>query len=611
MRFDICRFHTLLLALALCGVFARAADQEEPILGRAGEAPITERAFRERFELTPGLYRQRGARRETDKQEVLYSMIAEKLLAQEALARRLDADSLYQRALSEVTKLLARDALYRREVSDKVVITDAELQQGIRRARKELRVKFLFLEDSSDAAFIRSRIASASDFDRVSLDSTISAYRDTATILWGDADTTIEEAAYSLARGAVSKQLAAGQGFYIMTLEQSSPNARFASLDAATQREQVLSVLRRRKEQVRTAEYLRTTLKEGSAYSPPSTFSTFARAVGEVFAENGSSDPKGAQLTTEMGDQVRLRCSAILADTILVAGWTAWNVNQVTDLLVQRGFIIAGDAKRRAARRLYDVFWEWSSQELLAQEALRRGLDRSPEVQRDLAPWRDHYLAAMMKARAAAGSDVTDEEVYRYLAGRDAAAPMPRVKVRELRTATLDAMSEALTALEEGMPFEAVVQRWTSDSEARAANGVTPFFAITDRQPVGMLAARLQVGERYGPVRDSTGYVYFELLEKRNSADPGDTTAAAKFRDARAELMSLKARRQVSLFLAKAGQERGFEAYTDRLSQVKVSNVPMLTYRFLGFGGRMFAVPFVDPQVEWLTLEPPSDLVVP
>ena len=610
MRFDIRRFRTLLAALALCAVFARAADQEEPILGRAGEAPITERAFRERFELTPGLHRQRGARLESDKKEILYSMIAEKLLAQEALARRLDADSLYQRAISEVTKLLARDALYRREVSDKVVITDAELQQGLRRARKELRVRFLFLDDSSDAAFIRSRIASPSDFDRVSLDSTISAYRDTATILWGDADTTIEDAAYSLARGAVSQPVAAGQGYYIMTLEQSSPNPRFASLDAATQREQVLAVLRRRKEQVRTAEYLRTTLKEGSAFSPPATFRTFAREAGEVFAEKGS-DPKGVQLTPDMGEQLRRRCSSILSDTILVAGSTAWNVNQVTDLLVQRGFVIAGDARRRAARRLYDVFWEWSSQELLAQESLRRGLDRSPEVQRDLAPWRDHYLAAMMKARAAAGTGVSDDEVYRYLAGRDSAAPIPRVKVRELRTATLDAMSEALTALEQGEPFDAVVRRWTSDPDARAAEGVTPFFAITDRQPVGMLAARLRVGERYGPVRDSTGYVYFELLERQDSPMPDDTTAAAKFRDARAELMSLKARRQVSLFLAKAGQERGFEAYTDRLGQVKVSTIPMLTYRFLGFGGRMFAVPFVDPQTEWLTLEPPSDLVVP
>jgi hypothetical protein len=332
--------------------------------------------------------------------------------------------------------------------------------------------------------------------------------------------------------------------------------------------------------------------------------------VGDVVAEKGS-DPQGVQLTPEMGEELRRRCSQILADTVLVAGSAAWSVDQVIDQLVQKGFLIAGDAKRRAGRRLYDVFWEWSVQELLAQEGLRRGLDTAPDVQESLAPWREHYLAAMMKARAASGTEVTDEEVYRYLAGRDTAAPIPRVRVRELRTLTLEAMGEALSALDGGMSCGQVVDRWTSDAGARRTQGVTQLFAVTERPPVGMLASRLEVGERYGPVLDSTGYVYFELLEKQNAAATGDTTAAARFRDARAELLSLKARRQVSLFLAKTGQERGFEAYTDRLKRVKVSDVPMVTYRFLGFGGRMFAVPFVDPQVEWLTLEPPADLVVP
>ena len=395
-----------------------------------------------------------------------------------------------------------------------------------------------------------------------------------------------------------------------MTLEQSSPNPRFTSLSPDVQREQVLSVLRKRKERVRTSEYVRSALKQGAAYSPPGTFRTFAHEVGEVIAEK-ESDPKGVQFTPEMGEELRRRCARILPDTLLVAGATAWTVDQVTDLLVQKGFVVAGDARRRTARRLYDVFWEWSSQELLAQEALRRGLDAAPEVQEALAPWREHYLAAMMKARAAAGTDVSDEEVYRHLASRDTAARVPRVRVRELRTGTLEAMSEALAALEEGMPLAEVVQRWTSDEAARKARGVTPLFAITERPPVGMLASRLEIGERYGPVRDSTGYVYFELLEKQASAPPGDTTGAAAFQEARKELLSLKARRRVSLFLAKVGQDRGFEAYTDRLGAVKVSNIPMLTYRFLGFGGRMFAVPFVDPQLEWLTLEPPSDLVVP
>jgi hypothetical protein len=161
------------------------------------------------------------------------------------------------------------------------------------------------------------------------------------------------------------------------------------------------------------------------------------------------------------------------------------------------------------------------------------------------------------------------------------------------------------------MPFIQVIERWTSDADARKSQGVTPLFAITERPPVGMLASRLQPGERYGPVRDSASYVYFELLERVDSVTPGDTAAVSRLQEARAELGSLKARRQVSLFLAKLGQDRGFEAYTDRLREVKVSAVPMLTYRFLGFGGRMFAVPFVDPQLEWLQTEPPSELVVP
>jgi len=35
-----------------------------------------------------------------------------------------------------------------------------------------------------------------------------------------------------------------------------------------------------------------------------------------------------------------------------------------------------------------------------------------------------------------------------------------------------------------------------------------------------------------------------------------------------------------------------------------------MTFRVLGFGGRMFAVPFVDRQIEWLNVEPPKGKIV-
>ena len=44
---------------------------------------------------------------------------------------------------------------------------------------------------------------------------------------------------------------------------------------------------------------------------------------------------------------------------------------------------------------------------------------------------------------------------------------------------------------------------------------------------------------------------------------------------------------------------------------VRVTPLPMLAYRLLGFGGRMFDVPFVQPQTDWLNEEPPKEVILP
>jgi len=44
---------------------------------------------------------------------------------------------------------------------------------------------------------------------------------------------------------------------------------------------------------------------------------------------------------------------------------------------------------------------------------------------------------------------------------------------------------------------------------------------------------------------------------------------------------------------------------------LKVSPVPMMTFRLLGFGGRMFEVPFVEPELDWLNVDSPGGDVLP
>jgi peptidyl-prolyl cis-trans isomerase C len=598
--------NTFLLAvlISLAGIFpGLLGQQEEPILARAGKVFITEREFLERFELTPALYRSRKS--DGDKLNALFSLVAEKLLAQEASDRQLEGDSLFQSALAEVTKLVARDELYRQEVARKVTVRPEEIREGMKRAQRELRVRFFFSPDSGTIAFLRGQMRSARDFDRLTIDSSMQVVRDTATVIWGDAEPAIEDVAYRVAPGSVSAPLRAGDGWYVLRVLSSKTNPAYAGISLPVRRERVVSLLRRRKEQVRQGEFLSDILKGRTGFSPPAAFRTFAAGLADVMRRDYA--PPSMALSVPLAKELRESLRGILTDTLVVAGSSAWSVDEVIDRLVRRGFTVSGDSVRGVASRLHAVLEEMVVQEILAQEALARGLDRVAEVRRKLDMWRDHYLAGMARRSLNAAIAVSDEEAYRYLQSGSSRVPIPEVRLRELRAADPAIMTQAAGLLERGVQFGDVVRRLSSDPRQRERGGLTEFFPVTGRYPLGMIAAQLDSGQVYGPLTDSLGLLMVQLVGRRNMPSPGDTTLAK----GRGELLRMKQQRALTLLIAQSARDRGFEIYQDRLKALQVNPLPMVAYRLLGFGGRMFEVPFVEPQIEWLSTEPPAQKILP
>lgn len=115
--------------------FAQELHTLQRYVAKVGNAYISEREFVSRFEMLPGIGRHQKRNLESKKAEFLYTLIAEKLLAQAAVERSLDSSKIVQHALETIRKKLARDELYRAEIIRKVEVSDVGLSKESRERR--------------------------------------------------------------------------------------------------------------------------------------------------------------------------------------------------------------------------------------------------------------------------------------------------------------------------------------------------------------------------------------------------------------------------------------------------------------------------------------------
>jgi parvulin-like peptidyl-prolyl isomerase len=565
---------------------------------------VSEQEFLERYELLPWQYRNRANNIEESKLVFLYSLVAEKALAQEALAQHLDQDSLYQHAIDGIKKMLARDQLYREEISGRVRVSNEEVRKAIIDAKRQLLLSFYYFEDSTDAAFVRKQIRNCKLFNSFQIDTTMAVVRDTVTLFWGEAEAPIEQAAFSLREGECSPVVKGSTGYYIVHVEKDLPNPFYSTMQAQVLFERVETKLRLRKEKVQLDKYLQDILKKEASFSFPRPFKILAKALTEIWKNESPATEK--MITDSLLEVLSYRCRPILQDTMVVLGSSSWSVEEVLLKLRGKIFIIDPSKTTGIAAQLNTHLFILVAQEMLAEEALSRKLDERWSVSKELDMWRQQMLAKYEEIHVQRNVKVSDQEVFQYLSELNPDMPYPRVQIRELHTRDIHSMEQALREVRAGVSFEEVIRRQSSDGRTAKNGGLSEEFSINTRIPLGILAWKMQAGERQGPLQVNGEYVYFELLKKELPAHMTDSTFTSSIQAAAIAARQLKQKKAIDVFIAKSTQQRGFDIYADRLKLLPVNTAPMMTYRILGFGGRMFAAPFVTRQVDWIGVENPE-----
>ena len=596
-----------LICIIIFSSFSAAQPQGEKPVAKIGSTIISVDEFRERFELTPQVNRHIKGREDLYKEELLYSIIAEKLWSLEAENLRLDTTEIMRSTFTTLEKMYWRDALYDQEIKQKTNIKTEDYVDGRKRSAYILNTKFIYFERSGEIDSIYQILMKGFPFD------TLLAYRseyliqDTLfTVTYGNMEKYAEDAVYGLKIGEFTTPIKSPEGWYIFKLESVAQNIIENEKQAKALEQNVKKVVEARAVDEVFLNYYQNFFRDVEVSADGELFWSFANAVITTLnlRKIKGDIPDGETVGLETEDYYAIE-KEISADTLSMV-FIKFAENPVTLRQFLHAFVFEGfytnnlnpDIIRAKLNSRVRTFIE---QELHSREAYRKGMQNNPEVKRFTGMWRDNYMSTLYKRELFRDVKISDEEAFRYYQKNNEGISYPKqVNIIELLTDSLDVVEKALNELENGADLKELARIHTKRKWTKENGGEFGFFPTTAYGELGRIAGELEIGEIFGPLELDDGYSIFKVIDKKDEAE----SIPKPFEELKDEIKrKLKAEKLSQKMIDKTvelANKYGVQVDELLLKQIKVTNLTMLVYKYMGFGGRILAVPLTNQFIEWV-----------
>lgn len=168
-----------------------------------------------------------------------------------------------------------------------------------------------------------------------------------------------------------------------------------------------------------------------------------------------------------------------------------------------------------------DLVNDLVSMELLAQAAIRDGLDREPRLAGELASQRTALLAQAAVRTRLEKTGVTDEQIAAEYERFKAEEMGEELNARHILVPD-EAQAKALIAqLDDGADFAALAKEHSQDGSAESGGDLGWFEQDMMVEPFGASAAALEKGEyTKAPVQTRFGWHVIQLMDRRAAEPP-------------------------------------------------------------------------------------------
>ncbi len=571
-----------------------------------GTKLITNSEFVERFEMTPGFRSQVKGMEESNKLEFLFTIIAEKLFALEANELRLDTTEVIRFSTKAFEKMFVRDALFQREVRNKISVSEDEIIIATIRNASRLYVNFLFSEDEEEINQIYNHLNQGVPFDTILAES---PEKDEQTepiqVLFGQLEEQIEDAVYNLKIGEYSIPLLTPDGWYIFRLVNRSENVLLTEKDKDEAMKTLIRIVEGRKLRKRQAEFYTEFFSNKKVDVNPVIFESLAQKISTIF------EYKKKNFQVKENDPVYLDAADVInienqfgADTLLMPF-----INFSEEPISTGDFIraIAFDGYNAVEYKINFIRASLDfttrrviEHELFYREGIKRGYQNLPEVRKEVERWSDNYLFQLLQNQIVDSISVSDQEVKDYYEMQNQPKDFPMVvNIVEVLTADLEIVDTVLAQLDRGTDIKLLAAEYSIRDFTRGRNGEFGRFPVTSHGEIGKIAATMEVGDVYGPLKVPEGYSIFQLIEKYDEYVEMPKPLEQVKEQYRMDLAFQKAQMKLTDFTYNLAVKHNIELNLNEFDNIEVTSLPSFGIRHLGFGGKTTAVPILAPNVEW------------
>ncbi len=543
--------------------------------------PITGADFQNRFELSvyPGkdlydnLY--------SVKRGFLKSMIAEKLLSNASL----DNSTVENNLRKQMQRIFLRDALYRIEVLPKAKVSEEEIAKGIILSNYNYILDTYYFPDLASAKVFYNSVMHGSSI--YSLRDSMHVRHDTLEIGYGESNENIEDAFFGHEPGFVSKPTLTEDGFVIFKIVSRSFNKKFTAPSLADKTEMIKKIIKQRKEEKIGYDYLMSVMKGIKVEVNYKIFRPLIYTIKSFLDKHAppSNYEPGYYLTNSEIFEIKEQYSSKLNDALLRFKGGDITLNEALDQLPLSGFAPASQALPDITESLHSALRFIIQNHFLAERARKLGLQNSNEVKYNVQMFDDAYKAAKSVQDITDTVKINNRQITQFFEDhKDEVLKDVKLRLQIFKLENLDQAAEVLNKLND-------IKHGAVDT-----SGAVWLYA-SQLSEIGAVLAEIPDGKVYGPLLIKGKYTIFRVLGKKSSLLKG--AIKNSIQDAKNLLLAKKKHLVLNEYLARLAKEQKVKIFLNRLKNIKVTPVEMLTFRYIGFGGKIIAVPSLYPMEDW------------